>query len=193
MNMEFIYEIDNVLPKDVCEQMIERFKNDINKRPSKIGIDGGRIDESVRKSSTLGISGNESWKDIDEIVFKAISKSLKEYGEYIKRYTLTEIYNTLYSDLNDEGYTINEMKVGEFYDWHIDDMVKNGKRRSLSCVLYLNTLEEDQGGCTEFWCGKKVRPKQGKILIFPSSWTYIHRGAPVKNSGVKYTCITWAV
>lgn len=190
--MEFIYEIENALPKDVCEQIIERFKKDNTKHPSKIGP-SGRVNEKVRKSTTLMISGEERWKDIDDILFKAISRSVIEYGEYIKKYTLDSVHTNLFEDINDEGYTINEMKVGEFYTWHIDDMVKNGKRRSVSCVLYLNTLEEDQGGCTEFWCGKKVRPKQGKILLFPSSWTYIHRGAPVKNSGVKYTCVTWIV
>jgi hypothetical protein len=63
--------------------------------------------------------------------------------------------------------------------------------RLFSCLIYLNTLEDNQGGCTEFMCGKKVRPEQGKLLIFPSTWTYVHRGAEVKNGGVKYTLGTW--
>lgn len=187
--MEFIYEIENVLPKDVCEQIIERFKNDNTKHPSKVGPEG-RLDANIRKSTTLMISGAEQWKDIDDILYKALTKSFKEYSEYIKHYV--DVYNVI-ENISDEGYTINEMKVGEYYNWHVDDMIKSGQRRLFSCVLYLNTLEEDQGGCTEFWCGKKVRPKQGKVLLFPSSWTYLHRGAPVKNSGVKYTCVTWAV
>lgn len=187
--MEFIYEIENVLPKETCEKIIERFKNDNTKHPSKIGPEG-RIDEHIRKSTTLSISGKEQWKDIDDILYKAITRSIKEYIEYVQKYV--DVYN-VFENISDEGYTINEMKVGEYYNWHIDDMTKNGQRRSFSCVLYLNTLEEDQGGCTEFWCGKKVRPKQGKMLLFPSSWTYLHRGAPVKNSGVKYTCVTWVV
>ena len=190
--MEFIYEIENALPKDVCEQIIERFKNDDEKFPSKVGS-SGIVDEKIRKSTTLMISGNERWKDIDDILFKAISRSVKEYGEYIRKYTVDNVCENICNNVEDEGYTINEMKVGEFYDWHVDDMVRNGKRRSISCVLYLNTLEEDQGGCTDFWSGKKVRPKQGKMVLFPSSWTYIHRAAPVKNSGVKYTCVTWLV
>lgn len=191
--MEFIYEIENVLPKDVCEQIIERFKNDNRRGPAKLGGGEGRIDYDVRKSTTLGISCLESWNDIDKVLFNAFSKALSEYRLYLEKYTLPKIIEGIYCSVEDEGYSINEMKSGEFYDWHIDDMVKNGKRRAFSCVLYLSTLEEDQGGCTEFWCGKKCRPKQGKILIFPSGWTYIHRSAPVKNSGVKYTCVTWAV
>lgn len=190
--MEFIYEIDNILPKNVCEQIIKRFKNDNKKEPSKIGPEG-RVDHDVRKSTTLNISEHKSWSDIDKILFDAITKAFSEYREYIKKYTLPHISDNLFENIVDEGYTINEMKVGEFYEWHVDDMVKSQQRRALSCVMYLNTLEEDQGGCTEFWCGKKVRPQQGKILLFPSSWSYIHRSAPVKNSGVKYTCVTWAV
>lgn len=193
MNMEFFYEVENILPKEVCEEIIERFKKDKRKGPSKLGPNEGRIDHSIRKSTTLMISGNGDWEDIDKIIFDAIAKALSEYRVYLEKYTTSKITDNIFSNLSDEGYTINEMRPGEFYDWHIDDMISNGKRRAISCVLYLNTLEEDQGGCTEFWCGKKVRPQQGKILLFPSSWSYIHRGAPVKNSGVKYTCVTWAV
>jgi hypothetical protein len=97
--------------------------------------------------------------------------------------------------MRDEGYSIQEMKTGDFYDWHADfdgdTLVNIDGNRCITAIWYLNTLDEDQGGCTEFWGGKKVRPKQGMLLFFPSTWTYLHRGAPVKNSGVKYTCITW--
>jgi predicted 2-oxoglutarate/Fe(II)-dependent dioxygenase YbiX len=190
--MEFIYEIENILSKEDCEKIIERFKKDERKGPSRLGTDG-RIDHKIRKSTTLQISTSNNWGEIDKVLFNAFSKALSEYRLYLEKYTLPHTIEALFEDVEDEGYSINEMKPGEFYDWHVDDMVKDGKRRAFSCVLYLSTLEEDQGGCTEFWCGKKCRPKQGKILIFPSSWTYIHRSAPVKNSGVKYTCVTWAV
>ena len=60
------------------------------------------------------------------------------------------------------------------YDWHHDD--SNHVIRKLTCIWYLNTLDEDSGGCTEFQCGKKIKPEEGKLLIFPATWNYLHRG-----------------
>lgn len=189
--MEFIYEIENALPKEICEKIIERFKKDEAKHQSQVGK--GIVDTSVRKSTTLFISGKKTWKDVDNIINDTFNKALREYKEYLNNYMLESVSDSIFDNIQDEGYHLNEMKTGEYYNWHIDDMLAEGQRRAFSIILYLNTLEKDQGGCTEFWCGAKVRPKQGKILIFPSSWTYLHRSAQVKNSGVKYTCITWVV
>lgn len=185
--MEFIYEIENALPPEICEEIINRYKKDDRKELSSTI---GGINRDIRKSTVLPFSQLNEWKDVDNIILKVVSKALKEYHEYLSNYTSSNIN---FHDIKDEGYFIQEFRSGEFYKWHVDDNAGDHIHRNFSILLYLNTLEEDQGGCTEFWCGKKVKPKQGKILIFPSCWTYIHRGAPVKNGGVKYVCGTWAV
>ena len=187
--MEFIYEIDNAISKEMCDKLIKRFQNDDRKGPSKTF---GGVQRDVRKSTILHFSGLDDWKDLDNEVFKIFTKCIKEYGEYVKSYTSGVACEGIFENLTDEGYFIQEYRSGEFYKWHTDDAKKEGVPRNLTCLLYLNTLEEDQGGTTDFWCGKKVKPKQGKMLIFPSCWTYVHRGAPVKNGGVKYVCGTWA-
>jgi hypothetical protein len=187
--MEFIYEIENALPPEICEEIINRYKKDNRKSESK--LDGNKIDTGIRKSSGLSISILDDWKDADDILKEVYSKGISQYSEYISRYTVPYLVEPLFNNLTDEGYCIQEQKSGEYYNWHFDVMRNDRKPRIFSCILYLNTLEEDQGGCTEFWCGKKVRPKQGKMVIFPSSWTFIHRGAEVKNGGIKYNITTW--
>jgi len=187
--MEFVYEVENNLPASLCEEIIKRYKDDNGKVDSGIG-DNCRVDKSVRSSKILRITHNEKWKDIDDILAKKLFEGIKEYHGYIEKYTRKKIADEILGNVKDEGYSIQEMKVGDFYDWHIDDGLQGCNRR-VTCIWYLNTLEEYQGGCTEFWGGKRVRPKQGTLLFFPSTWSYIHRGAPVKNSAVKYTCITW--
>jgi hypothetical protein len=49
----------------------------------------------------------------------------------------------------------------------------------------LNDVEEDSGGTTEFSCGKIIQPKAGKIVFFPCTWTYFHRGKTLEK-GIKY-------
>ena len=190
--MEFIYEIENALPKEICEEIINRFKKDNRTEEGKVG--NGEIISEIRKSTSLNISILKDWKDVDKIMKEVYSNAISQYCDYISRYTVPYLGESLFNNLKDEGYYMQEQKSGEYYNWHFDHLIKVDKDpRIFTCLLYLNTLEEDQGGCTEFWCGKKVRPKQGKILMFPSTWTFIHRGAEVKNGGVKYNIITWMV
>ena len=194
--MDFIYEVENILPKEICEAIIKRFHNDSRKSESKIG--NGEINHNVRKSTVLFFSEYSDWKDVDNIILDVMTRGVQKYQEYLKTFSngdemMIDVIEGRFSNLKDEGYFIQEYKSGDFYKWHIDDAPANGAARSLSVVLYLNTLDESQGGCTEFIGGRKVKPEQGKLVIFPSCGSFIHRGAPVKNSGVKYTIGTWIV
>ena len=194
--MDFVYEIKNMLPKQICEAIIKRFQNDHRKSESKIG--NGELNYNVRKSNVLFFSQYSDWKDVDNIIFDVISKGIEKYQEYLKTFAnddehLIDVIEGRFLNLTDEGYFIQEYKSGGFYKWHIDDARPKGVGRSLSVVLYLNTLDESQGGHTEFIGGRKVKPEMGKLLIFPSCGSFIHRSVPVKNSGIKYTIGTWAI
>lgn len=49
--------------------------------------------------------------------------------------------------------------------------------RFLTWMIYLNDLDEEDGGNTEFlYQGVKVQPKAGRCLIWPSGMTHQHRG-----------------
>ena len=64
------------------------------------------------------------------------------------------------------------------------------KRRLVTLFVYLNSLEDDQGGCTHFpYCGLRVRPKKGRAVLWSNVTTdglpdprTIHAGEPVKPS-----------
>jgi hypothetical protein len=59
--------------------------------------------------------------------------------------------------------------------------------RLLTFIWYLNDVTD--GGETEFINGK-IKPKTGKLLIFPSSWNYYHKGnMPLSND--KYIITGW--
>ena len=55
--------------------------------------------------------------------------------------------------------------------------------------VYLNDVEE--GGETEFlYQGVKLKPETGKLVIFPTSYMYPHRGNPIYK-GEKYIITGW--
>lgn len=192
--MEFVYQIDNHLPKEICEEMIEKYINDPGKTKATVG--NGIIKEHVRKSTVLNITtGGEHWSELDKYLENNLKEGLEKYREYLSQQLCpTAIENILNGITSDSGYSIQAMKKGEFYTWHVDECVSNDtSTRIVTAMWYLNTLEEDDGGHTEFWMRDRIRPKQGSLLFFPSCWSYIHRGAVVRNDVTKYTCITWLI
>ena len=61
--------------------------------------------------------------------------------------------------------------------------------RAFVFSIYLNDVEE--GGETEFLhFSKRVKPKTGRIVIWPAAFPYLHRGNP-PLSGEKYILTSW--
>jgi len=177
----YILEIDDVLPRDFCEDVISRFEIDERKT---MGSTINGVNEKVKKSVDLGIVlFPKEWDDVLDKVGNCVNSAIDKYKEHL-------IENAL--DRNGAiGKTINDCTIGlpqiqkteknGFYGWHHDGHLN----RIFTYIFYLNDVEEGTGGTTEFLCGKIVQPKAGKLVIFPATLTYIHRGTKLKE-GVKY-------
>jgi len=64
-----------------------------------------------------------------------------------------------------------------FHSWHCERSSAKPvyASRHLVFMTYLNTVE-DQGE-TEWWYQKiKIKPRKGLTVVWPSSWTHMHRG-----------------
>lgn len=188
--MEFIYEIENSLTEDICNIMIEKFEQDPRKFP---GETMGGVNLDVKRSTDLRISILPEWKDIDIVLSNALTNGLQKYYKYLETISSQnnigerDIFNMLlfFENIHDTGYQIQRVKENEFYTWHHDQNIFD--KRLITFIWYLNTLTLEDGGSTEFMCGKSINPVQGKLIFFPASWTYIHCGQPVKNT-TKYIC-----
>ena len=179
----FIFEIPNALPGEICEEMIRRFESKTEQQYE------GRIgqlqqkDQSIKRSTDLVVSGKEDWKDIDSILFRSMGFAMRVFREK---------YPYFKGPFKDMGYAIQRTNPGEFYHWHIDGGSHEFSQRQLVAVWYLNDVE-GPGGETEFlFQDVKIKPEQGKLILFPPFWTHEHRGATLQN-GVKYIATTWVV
>ena len=71
-------------------------------------------------------------------------------------------------------------------DQHID--WKKNRYRILTFIWYLNDVIT--GGETEFFGTREIIPEAGKLVLFPSSWSYPHRGKmPISHD--KYIITGW--
>ena len=113
---------------------------------------------------------------------------VKEYvDDYLDRYSLLKHEVMLMFDVKAKKIPIG----GGFHRWHYENGGLQVSPRKLVVQLYLNTVEE--GGETEFlYINKRVKAKQGTLIIFPAAFTHTHRGNPPIGQD-KYILTTWVV
>ena len=75
-----------------------------------------------------------------------------------------------------------------YHVWHVEQSLKYNKR-AMAFTIYLNDVEE--GGETEFlYQSIRVKPKTGRIVIWPAGFPFVHRGnSPISNE--KYLITSW--
>ncbi len=179
----FIFTIDNALPANLCQAMIEQFEaNPEDQYQGRIGQDA-HADSSIKKSTDMVISNKDYWKDLDGIMFRSLGFALREFKKK---------YPYFAGPFKDSGYAIQRTNPGEHYHWHIDGGSHDFAQRQLVALWYLNDVP-GPGGETEFLSQDiKITPKQGRLLLFPPFWTHQHRGVTLEK-GVKYIATTWVV
>jgi hypothetical protein len=182
---DFILTYPNNLDRDFCEHCIEKFENDPDVAPGSIGTKW-IVDQTIKTSDDLFISTN-NWKDEDKVFYTALNKGLDDWCD---RFCHPESgYFWSMPPFVDRGYQIQRTKPGGYYHWHTDyNLEKEFGVRLLTFIWYLNDIKED--GYTEFIDGTKIQPECGKLLLFPATWTYLHRGFPPKTE-TKYIVTGW--
>lgn len=193
----FIVEFPNSVSVKLCNEVIKRFDEDPRKYDALIRIDGKLIvDKDMKNSIELGITDLKEWKDIDTHLNKCVSDVVKKYFKHLKDefdydQKLHPLLDLPYLKTHDRGYCVQKQSYGAEYKWHYDGSILNRSKEFgfLSILIYLNTLDYDEGGCTRFIHGRKIRPEVGKIVIYPASWLLLHCGDKVKSKKGKYTCV----
>lgn len=173
-----------VLEKQFCENLIGRFENDPNKHPGVVGIDS--TESKLKKSTDLYLSNK--YKNETSIFFASLYDTLDVYGSLLEddNPTLKFIFRRSNSLIS--GFQMQRTLPGEYFHWHSDDLYDPPYYRGLTYIFYLNDVKN--GGQTEFNDGTIIQPKQGHCLVFPATWTYIHRGVPPVDE-TKYIVTGW--
>lgn len=179
----FIFEKQNALPAELCDDMIQRFEAQTDEQyQGRIGQTASQ-DNSIKKTTDLVVSGKDHWKDVDNNLFRSMGIAIKEFRE---------AYPYFKGPFKDMGYGIQRYNPGEYYHWHIDGGSHDFSQRQLVALWYLNDVP-GPGGETEFlFQNVKIKPEKGKLVLFPPFWTHEHRAVTL-NEGVKYIATTWIV
>ena len=185
---QFIGVFENVYDEKFCQSLIDGFN-----RADELGFALSRQQNN---------EGSRLKKD-DTALFSQDARAdrifAKEYRAFLDKFWtgVYDIYANEYTALvdgNDRHHVlsvkIQKTEVGQGYHvWHCEHSSRETASRVLAFVLYLNDV--DEGGETEFlYQHKRVKPKVGTVVVFPSSFTHVHRGNP-PLSGTKYILTGW--
>jgi hypothetical protein len=184
--MEFVRVINNALPIELCKDIIDKFETDSRKKPGTVNID--IVNRDIKKSTDLRITNFDDWRQLRSYVAQYLMKALQVYFKEIENNVfrgldLNIISGIFGKNIIPSGFQIQKYNSTGKFEWHTDDA--HDSKRLLAYIMYLNTVPVENGGSTDFLNGKSIQPKEGSVLIFPATWSYIHRGNVIK-SGEKY-------
>ena len=182
----FIGVYDGYIPHSQCDDAIDLFKRQekLKKTYDRILIENTTKDKKNDKA--IDIQSCVEWPrrfrplmlNIDQVTnHYAKHTSIKEFYDVPSfEYTYIKIQKTLPT----EGYHV----------WHLEHGASmDSAFRALVFSVYLNDVKE--GGETEFLNQAiRVKPKKGRVVVFPAGFPYVHRGnQPIK--GEKYLMTSW--
>jgi hypothetical protein len=184
----FIGVYDNYISDEECDKAIKLYESE-NKFNNTINRISSENESILRKQDKQyfanGNNINVWWEELKTMIFNydlawnnylKITGAGESYGIDKFFYTSLKIQKTLPT----EGYHV----------WHIEhEQGYENEPRAFVFSIYLNDVED--GGETEFLhFSKRIKPKKGRIVIWPSAFPYVHRGNPPLN-GKKYILTSW--
>jgi len=188
--MQFIYSNPKALKPGFCNEIIDLFEKSTLKKPGVFRHNEEVVERpNVKKSTDIAFDPSflkdPTWGVYLDYLVKTIEKNV---GDYMTKFN--ESFMHLDDFRLDTTFNIQKYEPGEaFYGWHCERAGLQSSPRLLVWMVYLNTL--NQGGGTQFYYQNHIeKPEQGKLLIWPVDWMYLHRGIP-SSTETKYIITGW--
>lgn len=181
---DYIFTLDNVVPNELCDRILEEYRDCSFWTPTSVG--NGNVNDQIRNCDMISISEGtvlqknfDVRKKIDEDFYVCASRAINEYRK---------LFPEVASEI-DTGYGLLRYRKGQFYIQHTDSF--KHQQRSVSCSFLLN--DDYEGGEFAFFDREIViSGSKGSIVMFPSNFMFPHEIMPV-TSGTRYSIITWYV
>jgi len=185
----FIYTKNNALSGNVCLNLIKAFEESDLKQPGVLYGPDGVSSDSDKKSTDITFNpsfmNKEPWSLLLEDVIVSVKAGVLDYLNRHSTAMSKMDPIDLYTYFNMQKYEPNE----GFFGWHCERAGIKHSDRLLVWMVYLNTLT-DRGETEFFYQQHFERPERGKLVIWPSDWSHLHRGVPSPTE-TKYILTGW--
>ena len=178
---DFIGFYENKFPDGLCDKLIDLF----TQIESEHAVDIFRLNSLLRNDFSINLQNFAPGHNISIFSNKLIFDGLRHYAD---NYPILKNFTGYNPSLKVQ----KTISGGGFHNWHCEKpyFVNHfDKDRLLAWMVYLN--DDYEGGETEFtFLSKRIKPKKGTLLMWPSGFTHTHRGGMVV-SGEKYILTGW--
>ena len=185
----FIGVFDDVFTIDECKDIVNYFET-LESRNLILNIsDYSNGNKTSRNDSSVFMMEPTIFrvKATGAYMRMFIEKFQNCYNEYVAEYDVLKQGVAKHGIL---GLKVQKTPPGGgFHYWHFENAKMEDSGRLLTVMVYLNDVAE--GGETEFlYYKKRIKPKTGRLLIWPSGFTHTHRGNPPLTD-TKYILTGW--
>lgn len=188
--MQFIYSKKQALSSKLCQNLIDKFEQSPLKKQGSVRFQGTVAPFPEFKQSTditfdPSFEQDEYWNPELNNLIHILHKGLDEY--YLKfSDSLTRIAEVrLDTYFNIQRYLPQEA----YHSWHCERGGLETGHRVLVWMFYLNNVT-DKGETEFYFQNHKETPEEGKLIIWPSDWTHLHRGI-TSPTQTKYIVTGW--
>jgi len=177
-NPSFIEVYDNALTKKECGILISCFDDSKDVLPGKTS---GGYQPEIKKCLELSCDFRNK-SIVTNIIRPTLCKYIDSYAD--KYVSLDVIHKWKYFPrYNFQKY---EKESDGYKGWHTEHGPDGESRdRIMAWMFYLNNAESG----TDFLHYQTLRAKMGRLVIWPASWTHLHRSH--LNKGFKYIITGW--
>lgn len=141
----------------------------------------------------------------NETIIDNKSRTSKTYFTNINdNEIIKHIKNRIIKFLNIDSNKIEELQItkynkGDYYKLHHDYIKEFINKRKYSVIIYLNTLEHDDGGATFFpFYKQRIIPEEGTLIYFDNvfddnsdNFLTLHESQDIKKNKDKYIITVW--
>lgn len=188
---DFIGVFHNVYPEGFCSSIISQ----VDKLQ-----DGGLVGHTRRDSERALHHEKDDWamdgrttefdsfngERVQDIYQKGMQKCFDIYSEKFSTLRTT-------GDVSTSVMKIQKTSSGGGYHiWHHEQGAGLFASRVLVFTVYLNTVETSSCGETEFlYQQRRIQPIENTIVLWPATYTHVHRGNPLYGDAHKYIITGW--
>jgi len=189
---EHIALFKNVYPEGYCQHLISEFDRlelhgvGSNRQKGEQALkhvkDDYQINLQLRNHNLILFNDQNT----EGMFFDGLQRC---YDEYTEKYSVLK---------NNGSIRATVMKLqrtspgGGYHIWHCEQGPGAEASRVVVYMLYLNSLPPEEGSETKFLYQKKrFSPVENTMVIWPASYTHVHRGNPVLGNTHKYIVTGW--
>ncbi len=162
---DYIKVYENALPDSMCEDLIQRFESSANIREDVENLDNGL---NIRTNLEVNLSTEPNNETVQETLKKITELAVNKYQAELP-------IRTFPKEIGLEVYRIKKYRSGDdfndHFDYHVDVNSHSSARRYLALQWYLNDVT-DRGETFFPHPHVRVKPRRGRLLIYPSLWMY---------------------